>query len=168
MRARWIPVARIAQILAVLIAGVTAGFSADTAAVRFCHAESESGATLDFAIATEALLTTTALGFPPDRPVRITSRLTVPIRARWSTCLAEGSLVLTMASGALQVAVTDGVARVAPRLGFELGVLPLRELVAGESMVLDPGNRLVMHGHGSLVAQNVGQGAAVAAVIRVS
>lgn len=168
MRTIWFLFTRVTPVLAVLLTGLTVNSAAPSTAMSAGQALFGCPVgTPDVALSTEEILTTTVLRVPPGHPIRTTARLVVPTHARWATRLTSESLVLTVTAGALQVTLTDGSARVAPSPGsWPTSFLP-RDLAAGESIELRAMDRLVMHGAGSLAAQNIGQGAVVATVIRV-
>jgi hypothetical protein len=152
----------------VVLAATTGSHSLATAEVPASHegAGDETAAT-DAAVATEAVLTTAAVAVSPGNPVRTTVRLTVPAGATWSADPDGGALVVTVAAGTLRIGVVDGFARVAHPPDPTPGARSVRELAEGGSLVLRPGDRLVMHGHGSVVASNIGRATALAAVIHV-
>jgi hypothetical protein len=112
---------------------------------------------------TDVLLTTTPLVYPPAGAVRTVRLVTLPAGAPWETEIRAGSLLLTVASGGVQITINEGTARIVSRSGTG----PSQMVAPGVSVLLLPGDRLHMQGRGSLLARNVTQDPVVAAVIRV-
>lgn len=151
--------------LAVLMAMVTAvALSQATMPASSFAASHVNVFSADIPMATEVVLTTGTYEYPPAGSVRTVAQLTVPAGAHWKTDVSSGSVMLTVASGALQVAISDGTARIVHPSGADT----LHELTPGESVMLFARDRLVMRGGGSLLTGNVGQDPVVAAVIRIS
>ena len=112
---------------------------------------------------TGEILATTSHPYRLAGSVRTVALLIVPAGAHWATDVGRGSLTLTVASGALRVALDDGAAWVEHSSGTDT----LRELPPGTSVVLVARDRLVMRGHGWLLTRNVTENPVVALVIRV-
>jgi hypothetical protein len=151
--------------LALLMAMVITGaLSQATVPVSSFAASHVNVFSADIPKATEDVLTTGAYDYRPAGSVRSVAQLTVPAGAHWKTDGSDGSVMLTMAAGALQVAISDGTARIVHPSGADT----LHELAPGASVMLFARDRLVMRGSGSLLTGNVGQDPVVAAVVRVS
>ena len=118
----------------------------------------------DVPMATEDILTTRTHEYRPAGSVRTVAQLTVPAGAHWKTDVSSGSVMLTVASGALRVGLDDGVAWIV----HPSGAGSLHELTPGASVMLFARDRLVMRGSGSILTGNVGHDPVVASVIRVS
>ena len=165
MRTRRHTIAHMAQIVTVLIATVAAVAVSPATLPAASLAASHGNFFLDDAPeATEVVLATAPHPFRPAESMRSLAQLTVPAGSHWETQVSGRALLLTVASGGVKVAISDGTARIVDRSGSDT----LQELTPGESVVLFARDRLVMHGPGSLIAQNVSQDPVVAAVIRIS
>jgi hypothetical protein len=140
MRTSRYTITHMAQVLTILIATAAAGaLSQATLPVASFAASHGTVFAADGPEATEEILATT------PHPYR-------PAGSTWS-----------VASGALQVAVSDGSARIVRPSGSTT----LPELTPGESVTLFTRDRLVLRGRGALLTGNVGQDPVVASVVRV-
>lgn len=169
MRTSWHAVSHVARICAVLVATAAAAALVHGATPAPGFAASHGN---DFPAeipwATEDVLSTGAHAYQPVGSVRTVAQLAVSVGAQWETNVGGGSLMLTVASGALRVEVRGGNAQVAHRSGFDtLHELTPGDLTPGGSVVLFPRDRLIVRGHGSLLAGNIAQDPVVASVVRV-
>jgi hypothetical protein len=151
----------LALLMAVVITGALSQATAPVSSFAASHVNVFSA---EIPRATEEILTTGTYDYRPAGSVRTVAQLTVPAGAHWKTDGSGGSVMLTVASGALQVAISEGTARIVDPSGADT----LHELAPGESIVLFARYRLVMRGAGALLTGNVGQDPVVAAVIRIS
>jgi hypothetical protein len=153
-----------AQVLTVLIA-TAAGALAQAPPPASTFAASHGNVfAADIPLASEEVLATTPHSYRPAGSVRTVAQLTVPVGAHWVTDVGSGSLTLTVASGALRVALDGGTAWIAHPSGTDA----LHELTPGTSVVLVARDRLVMHGRGALFTGNFTLDPVVAAVVRVT
>jgi hypothetical protein len=120
--------------------------------------------------ATIEILSVSKLNVPEAHPVRTTARLTVPPRAQWQTVLAGDSLTLALETGSLRVGLQDGQARIARATDsiHWIGGRTLDELAPGEEATMWAGDRLVVHGNGTLVVHGLGEMTAIATIVRVT
>lgn len=150
--------------LAVLMALVTAvAVSQATGPTLSVAASHVNVFSTEVPMATEAVLTTSRHEYRPAGSVRTMAQLIVPPDAHWETQVSSGSLLLTVASGALQVAISEGTGWIVHPSGAET----FHELTPGESVVLVARDRLVMRAGGALLTGSVGEDPVIAAVTRV-
>jgi hypothetical protein len=143
---------------------ITVALSQATVPVSSFAASHVNVFSADIPRATEDVLTAGAYDYQPAGSVRTVAQLTVPAGAHWKTDVSSGSVMLTMASGALRVGLDDGIAWIV----HPSGAGSLHELTPGASVMLFARDRLVMRGSGSILTGNVGYDPVVASVIRVS
>jgi hypothetical protein len=164
MRARWNTIMPVVQPLAGLIAlsTVVGMFTVSQPASSLAAYVSPVVVT-EIPTATEQNLTTGSLGYPPSGAIRTQAQLMVPASAQWETEVSHGSLVLTVASGALEVTIGEGTARTIHHAAPD----SFDELTPGESVVLVARDRLVLHSPSTIRTQNVTRDPVIAAVIRI-
>lgn len=114
--------------------------------------------------ATVEMLSVSQLNVPEANPVRSTARLTVPPRAQWQTDLAGDAFSLALETGSLRVSVHDGRARIARAIEPIFGTRTLDEIAPGAAATMWAGDRLVIHGIGSLVVHSIGEMAAISTI----
>ena len=137
--------ARLRRTLALLMAVVISGaLSQAMAPVSSFAASHVNVFSADVPMATEDILTTRTHEYRPAGSVRRVAQLMVPAGAHWKTDVISGSVMLTVASGALHVAIGDGTARIVHPSGADMD----DELAPGESVMLFARDRLVMRGGG--------------------
>lgn len=164
MRARLSTITTVIQRLAGLVAMITTTvlISGSVLASSFATSPDTVVATATPG-ATEEILATARLVYPPAGAVRTQAQLIVPADAHWETEVGQGSVLLTVASGALTVTIDAGTAHAS----HHATPASLHDLTPGESVVLSARDRLVLHGPSTLRTQNITQDPVIAAVLRV-
>jgi hypothetical protein len=118
--------------------------------------------------ATEEIVSITSLHVPRDHPLRTTSRLSMPAGAVWDAAPLDGSILFVLDSGRVCASLSDGITRIARPPQPLLGPRVLDTIEPGEGAALWAGDRLSIHGAGTLSVRNLGDGPATATVIRVT
>ena len=163
MSARWTTITSMMKRLAGLVAVSTVVTCTVAQPATSVAASLVSVANPDTSLVTETILTTDRLALPPVGAARTQAQVIIPGGAHWEIAAAQGSVLLTVASGSLEITIDAGTAHISQyRTPGTLHDLP-----PGEPVVLTARDRLVLHGSGTIRTRNAAQEPVIAAVVYV-